>query len=422
MMRHIITIILLAASLVTAAQTVDTRTHIFDPKVKSLRVAPTNNQYLPPIYVLGSDQQLNVNFDVLDPDAQYLRYSVTHCDALWQPSQLIESEYVDGFNEADIEDFLMSEATFVNYFNYNFTIPNNNFQITKSGNYLLKVYRQDDPDAVLFQTRFCVSENTVTVLADVTSRTDEDYNNRHQQVSFEVVTRQGMIADPYNELTAVVTQNSRTDNAVVVRDPMMVSGGKIIYDHNRSLIFPAGNEYRRFETVSVNYMNKGVAEIRYFEPYYHATVYTDEPRAASQYLYDQTQHGRFTIRNAEAPERSDIQGDYMVTHFTLDTDGQRITNGRIFLQGEMTDGLPLSDCMMKWDDTSGLYTCNLLLKQGHYNYQYLWVPDGTAIGQTSLIEGDKYQTINEYVVKVYDRPFGERYDHLIGHAIIFSGK
>ena len=265
-MKRVVFIIIMCFVAVTRLAADDTQVHIFDPNVKSLKIAPLSNMYFPPIYVLGSDDVLNVNFDYLDLEIQYLRYSVTHCDANWQPSQLVESEYIDGFNQADIEDYKPSEATFVHYFNYDFCIPNNNFIITKSGNYVLKVYRQDDPDDVLFQTRFSVCENTMGVYAEVTTNTDVDYNAHNQQVNFVITTKSGeRISDPYNELAAVVTQNSRPDNEVMVTKPLMVSGNKVTFEHNRDLIFPAGNEYRRIEMVNINSMNMGVEKIQYFE-------------------------------------------------------------------------------------------------------------------------------------------------------------
>ena len=415
----LITILVVASVFMMKAE--DTQVHIYDNNVKSLKVAPISNMYFPPIYVLGSDDVLNVNFDYLDLDAQYLRYSVTHCDANWRPSQLVESEYVDGFNQADIDDFKPSEATFVHYFNYDFTIPNNDFIITKSGNYLLKVFRQDDPDDVLFQTRFSVCENSMGVYAEVTTNTDVDYNSRHQQVNFVVTTRDGgRISDPYNELAAIVSQNSRPDNEVMVTKPMMVTGNKVIFEHNRDLIFPAGNEYRRIDMVNVNSMNMGVERIQYFEPYYHATLYTALPRVDGQYLYDKTQFGRFTVRTSGAYD-SMVESDYIVTHFVLYT-GERLEGGNLFVQGEFTMGLPPEQCVMRYDDSMGTYNCDLLLKQGAYNYQFLWVPKGSGVGQTSMIEGDKYQTANEYLVKVYDRPFGERYDHFVGFGLIYSGR
>ncbi|MBQ4138508.1 MAG: DUF5103 domain-containing protein [Muribaculaceae bacterium] len=420
MMKLRLFILLATIQCLVASAAVNTGVLLFDNRVKSLTVAPLSNPYLPPIYVLGSDDVLNVNFDVLDADVHYLRYSVTHCNADWQPSVLVESEYVDGFNQADINDYAQSYTTFVNYYNYNFMVPNDDLHITKSGNYVLTVYEQDDPDKILFQTRFSVSENSVGVYGEVTSRTDVDYNDAHQQLKFDVTYRQGQVSDPYNELTAIITQNNRADNSVVVTKPLMVSAGKVTYDHNPQLIFPAGNEYRRFETVNMHTLNMGVESIQYFEPYYHATLITDQPRATTQYLYDQTQHGHFTIRNAQADD-SFIESEYLVTHFSLFT-GEPLSGGNIFVQGAFADGVPASQLLMRYDESSGCYLADILLKQGAYNYQYLWVPDGTAVGETWKIEGDKYQTVNQYLIKVYDRPFGERYDHLVGFGIAYSGR
>jgi len=404
------------------AQTgVDTRPHIFDSNVRSVKVSLESNMYIPPVLMLGSDERLIVNFDYLDYDVHYLRYSVTHCNADWQPSQLVESEYVSGFNYADIDDYAPSEATYVHYYNYQFSLPNPDMELLVSGNYLLTVYEQDDADNILFQTRFSVCEGRVGVYPQVTSRTDIEYNNRFQQVSFEVRYKPNQIQDPYSEFTCVVTQNSREDNAVTVKRPMMVAADHVTYDHNRDLIFPAGNEFRRIETVNAHTINMGVQAIRYYEPMYHAILMVDEPRNETQYLYDKTQYGRFTIRNAEAFGENALQADYMVTHFTLDTGG-KLNGGNVWLYGEFLDGAPASQAMMKYDASNGCYTADLLLKQGAYNYLYLWVPDGTTVGQTSRIEGDHYETVNEYLVKVYDRPIGERYDHFIGYGVAYSGK
>ena len=405
----------------TALNAADTRTHIYDNNVRSLKVCLNNNMYIPPVLMLNGDDFLVVNFDYIDYDVHYLRYSVTHCNADWQPSQLLESEYVSGFNYADIDDYEQSMATYVHYYNYQFTLPNPDMELLVSGNYLLTVYEQDDPDKLLFQTRFSVCEGTVRVVPQVTSRTDVEYNNRMQQVSFDVLYKPGLIKDPYSELTCIVSQNSREDNAVVVRGPMMVMNDHVTYDHNRDMIFFAGNEFRRFETVSAHNINMGVSSIRYYEPMYHATLLVDEPRNEMQYLYDKTQFGRFTIRNAEAYGENPLEADYMITHFTLDAGGQ-LNGGTVWLYGEFTNGYPASQTMMKFDTSSGCYTADVLLKQGAYNYMYLWVPDGTSVGMTSKIEGDHYETVNEYLVKVYDRPMGERYDHFVGYGVAYSGK
>lgn len=415
---------LLACCLMTVAAVaqskVDTRIHIFDNNVRSLKVCLASNMYVPPVLMMNSDDRLLVNFDYLDYDVHYLRYSVTHCNADWQPSQLVESEYVSGFNYADIDDYAPSEATYVHYYNYQFTLPNSDMEFLVSGNYLLSVYEQDDPSKILFQTRFSVCEGKVSVFPQVTSRTDIEYNNRFQQVSFDIRYKPNLIKDPYSEFTCIVSQNSRDDNAVVVNRPTMVGVDHVTYEHNRDLVFAAGNEFRRFETVNAHNINMGVQSIRYYEPMYHAVLMVDEPRNELQYLYDKTQYGRFTIRNAEAFGENALQADYMITHFSLNTLG-KLNGGNVWLYGEFLEGYPASQAMMNYDASSGCYTADLLLKQGAYNYMYLWVPDGTTEGQTSLIEGDHYETVNEYLVKVYDRPTGERYDRFVGYGVAYSG-
>ena len=200
-------------------------------------------------------------------------------------------------------------------------------------------------------------------------------------------------------------------------DQWMKTGFHVPVDE---IVDQAGNEFRRMEIVAVNYPTMGVARVEYFDPFYHATLYTDEPRTDAMYLYDKTQNGRFTIRNAEADD-SNGRADYIVTHFSLAT-GEPLTGGKIYVDGEFTNHQFSPDALMNYDAASGCYVADILLKQGAYNYQYLFVPDGTGVGLTSTIEGDKYHTVNEYSVRVYNRRQGERYDRMIGFGMVFSGR
>ncbi|MGM9803643.1 MAG: DUF5103 domain-containing protein [Muribaculaceae bacterium] len=415
----ILCIIAAAPALNVVAQALDTQ--ILSSSIKTLKVSPLNNIYFPPIYVMGQpDNPLVFSFDDLSEDRKYLRYSVVHCNSNWQPSQLQESEYTTSFNYADIEDFEYSSNTFVHYVHYRFSLPNNDIDFQCSGNYIVQVYEQDSPDEILLQAEFMVCENTVMVTPTVTSRTDIDYNERHQQLSVTVTDNHHVINDPFNDITLIASQNLRTDNEVTLKRPMMVSGNKYIYQNMKELIFPAANEFRRIETVSINSLSMGVEQMEYFHPYYHATLRTDFPRASSPYYYDSTQHGHFTIRNQDS-EHSDVESDYVVTHFCLQTD-EPITNGQIYVDGEFTAHQFNTSNLMRYDASTGSYTCEMLLKQGAYNYQYLWMPQGSTVAQTSLIEGDKYQTVNKYLVKVYQRKPSDRYDRFIGFGIVFSGK
>lgn len=390
---------------------VDTMTGVFDESIRSLQVRFDGDDFAPPVVVLNSPQKISISFDCLSEDRDYFRYSLQHCTTGWQPSGLVDSEFLDGFNEGLVEDFDYSRGTLVHYVHYNLTIPNEQVAPTISGNYLLKVYREDDPDNTVLQCRFMVSEETAPVALEAVTRTDIDYNDKHQQLNAIVDVERAGVADPFNDLLIVAGQNGRLDSEVSLRQPLRMQGSRLIYEHRPELIFDAGNEYRRMEFVSDTYPGMGVAEIEYFDPYYHYRLYTDATRSDESYTYDQTQHGRYFVRQYTADD-SDVEADYGVVHFTLDY--PETPGLMIFLDGDFVQRRFDDNSRMVYNPATGLYERSMLLKQGAYNYQYLAVPPGAKRGYTSGIEGDKYQTVNEYFVRVYHRRPGERYDRLIG--------
>jgi len=305
----------------------------------------------------------------------------------------------------------------VHYVHYSLTIPNEEVAPTISGNYLLRIYRENEPDEPLLQCRFMVSEQTVPVSAFLTSRTDVDYNKAHQQLEICVDTERADVEDIYNDLRVVVQQNGRLDSERALLRPLRTSGRKAYFEHTPELIFEGGNEYRRFETVSEYYPGIGVESIDFQNPYRHFYLFVDDPRADKTYLYDQTQHGRYFIRRQGAAE-SDYEADYGVVHFELDMP-QLSDGSMIFIDGDFVHRRFDPESEMRFNPVTQRYERAMLLKQGAYNYQYLLVPPGAMRGYTAPIEGDSYQTDNEYLIKIYHRRRGDRYDRLIGvHQII----
>ena len=89
-------------------------------------------------------------------------------------------------------------------------------------------------------------------------------------------------------------------------------------------------------------------------------------------------------------------------------------DGNIYLEGEFTHDLFNDRSQMIYNPDTRRYEKTLFLKQGAYNYQYLYLPFGQMKATPSLIEGNYVDTKNEYLIKVYHRVQGERYDRLIG--------
>ena len=220
----------------------DTMNGIFDSRFKTLQVKVDGNDYAPPVITLGTDDRVKITFDELTEEHSYLRYSLVHCNADWQPSGLVESEFVDGFNLGYIEEYEYSQLTTTHYVHYTVALPNDEVRFTVSGNYLLRVFSEDNPDEVLLQARFMVCEPLASIGATITSRTDVDYNDAHKQLSLEVDVAKVGVQDLYNDIKVVVSQNSRVDNEVMLTKPLRVSSQTLCYEHQSPLIFTGGND------------------------------------------------------------------------------------------------------------------------------------------------------------------------------------
>ncbi|NMD01400.1 MAG: hypothetical protein GYA62_16990 [Bacteroidales bacterium] len=60
------------------------------------------------------------------------------------------------------------------------------------------------------------------------------------------------------------------------------------------------------------------------------------------------------------------------------------------------------------------YELTLLLKQGFYDYAYAYLTDKSTKADFGFIEGNHYETENDYYIFVYWRNNSFRYDRLVG--------
>ncbi len=380
------------------------------PHIKTLQVIANNDWTLPPIINLNTTEQIEISFDELTHEYHRYTYKITHHNADWTPSDLFESDYLSGFNDNVIEDFQNSLNTTMAYTHYSFSLPNEEVQLLISGNYMVSIYSEENEETPVAQACFSVITPGVGITATVSTNTDIDTNNSHQQVSFTVNYNGVSVNSPQTEFKTRVYQNLRTDNVVTDLQPSYLQPGQMEFTHNQKLIFPAGNEYRRFEIVNMHYGQQDVEQIQYFDPYFHATLYPDQPR--TNYSYDEDQDGRYVIRYDMAQD-NETEADYLFVHFTLEYDSP-LPGGNFYLNGAFTYGGFTPNFAMSYNAQDHAYESVQLLKQGAYNWLYLFVPDGSTKGQTTQAAGNFYETENEYLILVYHRPFGGQYDKLIG--------
>ena len=416
MKKWLLYILLLVAG---AAQAQSDR--VYHPMVHTLQTIVNDDWMLDDVITLGTEDWVTISFDHLSHDYHRFVYKIVHCNADWTPSDLFEVDYMDGFNGMPIEDYENSLNTTMLYTHYRMDLPNEDIQFKVSGNYKVEIYLDEEPDEEegtdaeawdaerpVAEACFRIVEPRMVLNASVTANTDVDTYKSHQQVSFTLNYSPGEVVDPATEIKPYVYQNGRTDNCVARVKPTYVNVGRVEYVHNTDLIFPAGNEYRRFEIINMHHSTQGVDRMSYFAPYYHATLLADAPRR--NYSYDEDHDGRYLIRYNLADD-VDTEADYLFVHFRLDAPLR--TGGKYYLTGDFVydDFAPAYQAVYNVEERA--YEATLLLKQGAYDFMYLWVPDGTEVGQTRPVEGDFYEAENEYDIYIYHRPFGGRYDKLV---------
>jgi hypothetical protein len=320
-------------------------------------------------------------------------------------------EYMEGFPENDVENGEQSVSTLTLYTHYAFSVPNDNVKLLISGNYVVEVFDKDGNGEALVTACFSVVESKLLIDANLTATTDIDYKQKHQQLNFTIRPVGLSINQPLNELKVVVQQNHRRDNEVRNISPLSMNGDLFQYEHNKDLIFDGGNEYRRFEITTYKYPGLNVNRVEYFKPFYNAELLPSANRSTG-YTYDRDQDGRFLIHSQEA--LVDKTGsDYYLVHFSLPMENP-VLDGGFFLNGDLVNNRLDANSKVLYNFDTHAYEKTLLLKQGAYNYQYVFRPTKGGSTSTEPVEGSYWETENEYQIYVYYHPVGERYDRLIG--------
>lgn len=367
-----------------------------------------------PVLKLNGGETLQVSFDDLTHEYRRYTYRISHTDYEGNTTDgVFESEYVQSVaGDVIIDNYEQSENTTVLYTHYSFTLPNVQMRPLLSGNYCITISTDNDEGEVVpvLRTYFAVVDTKVGIYPTCTTNTEVDWNGSHQQLSLRIDANNLTLRDAENELKVVVMQNRRLDNAIIAPPPTAQNGNELRWEHSRNLIFAAGNEYRKMEIISTRYPGMHGEGVRWIDPYYHYTIMTDYDR--KNYLYDEDRNGLYLTRYDSGGD-ADIEADYVMAHFALQV--PPIDNAQIYISGQWTGGLLNPQFAMHYDDTADAYVADVLLKCGYYNYMYLTAFNSSPQrGLTLPIEGDFFQTENEYDILVYYRPSGSRYWQLVG--------
>ena len=387
--------------------------------LKTVQLNRSDLQLAYPILLLNSEDELIFSFDDLKGGVRNYYYTFQHCDQNWEASNLTTFDYLDGYEENTIDNYSFSFGTLQAYTHYSVNFPNDNIDFKVSGNYVVKVWEDDNRDVPLIVKRFFVWEELASINAKVYRPNLIEFRNNYQEINFTVDIRSLDVSHALDEIRVTLFQNGRYDNAIYDSKPRMITNDLLTYDKD-DMVFPAGKEYRHFDTKTLNFQSDMVRKITKEDGKYQVYVNVDDSRLYQKYFYETDINGQYVLQ-ADLTNDVNTEGDYAMVNFVLKYP-YVITSGELYVFGELNNNQMNNQNKMTYDYDLQQYTAQLYLKQGYYNYLYMYKGIGSSKGELIYTEGNHFESENDYQLFIYQHMYDRDYDRIVGCSIFNSIK
>lgn len=367
-----------------------------------------NNQNVVPVFPLGDS--FIFQFDDLYGTESNYYYTLTLCDYDWKPTDLSKNEYIQGFDDQRILDYTNSFNTLQLYSHYKLQLPNQFTKFKVSGNYVLKILNEDRE--VVFSRKFILYENLTTVPMQVRrGRNTDDLPNKHN-LEFSIKSNTITFQDPVKNVHVFVFKNGQIETALKNIKPQFTIGNELVYRYNKETQFWCGNEFLFFDTKDIRVPGNTISYVDFNQTVYNSHLFQNNNRANRPYTFFPDVNGNFVTRRLLV-ENNAIEADYSWVFFTLYT-AKTMAKKDIYINGMFNNFAISPENKMEYNPEKGVYEKAIMIKQGFVNYQYIVADKNGNIDDENAIDGNFYQTENNYTVLVYYRENGQRYDRVVG--------
>ncbi len=433
---------------------------IYKDNIRTVRFHLNGLPVSNPIIDLGRSSTMLLTFDDMEGDDKNYSYRIRHYNMDWTPSDISELDFIDGFVEGDIRDFGYAFNTKTNFTHYALMLPNEDVTFAISGNYTVTVFDADLEENVLTR-RFVVVEPLTSVTEKMVRPARTEKQDTHHEFDFTVKHEQVGIKRPLMQLSATILQNGRWDNALTDIKPRFSRDGVSEFDYQDKVVFPAGLEFRYADIRSLDALQLGNFDIQEADDGYDVTLKLDNKRFQNGFSSYIDINGDFVIENADYNQSPDagiiqaLQGtdpedtnltsairspftntaeeylqegglnsmasDYAYVTFSLKSPTEYYDHD-VYIFGKLTDWQVKREFKLNYNDNYKAYIGEALLKQGFHNYYYVRVPKKGGKPDWAEIEGNWYETENEYTILIYYRGFTDRHDRVVAAHVFATGR
>jgi len=361
-----------------------------------------------PIFKLGDGFQFQFD-DLFGNEANYY-YEIVHCDYNWNPSDIPKTDYLKGFDGLRIIDYTNSLNTLQIYSHYRLALPNQNTKLQLSGNYILKIL--DENRELVFSRKFILYEDLLMVPLQIKrARTISNIEYKHN-LEFSIKSNTINFQNPLKNIKVMLLQNGHLNTAIKNIKPQYTIGNELIYRYDTETQFWAGNEFLFYDNNTIRASNNNISLVDTSSEIYNSYLFTNEARANFPYSFTQDENGNFVVRNINA-SNNDIEADYTWVYFSLSAPAFMQKKG-IYITGMFNNYNLSQEYKMDYIPEKRVFEKAVLVKQGFTNYQFSVADEKGNIDSENAIDGNFFQTENDYSVIVYYRENNDRYDRVIG--------
>ncbi len=385
---------------------------VYHSAIRSVEFYNTAKEQSLPLITLNSSEELLLRFDDLRQGGRSYTYTIEHCDMNWKSSGLSPIDYLEGFAEDRINDYTISMNTMQGYTHYSLSLPNQIIRPKIDGNYVLKVYEDGYPERIILTRRFYVLNPLVIIRPEIVAPTQISKRKSSQKINITIEHPQLTVQNPYTDVKLVVRQNGRPDAEQTVDRPNQIRPGQLVFNDLRTLEFNGFNEFRKFDFRTLRLQSERVEQI-YKDSVNTVQLLPDQPYSSSNYSYSFDENGDFFIRNQDGQDPA-TDADYAYITFTFKA-ARPPGAGEVYVVGKFNDYRLSDENKLIYDPGQSRFYGSIYLKQGLYDYQYVWADANTPHGVNhTLFEGSFFETKNKYQAFFYYRRPGSRWDQLMG--------
>ena len=395
----------------------ENKNQTYEDDIHSMSLTRMGNTSTLPYIRLRGNERLTLRFDDFSNRQDDINYRIVHCESNWETSNIPFRYYARGIEEGFLLNYQYSRTLNQSFVSYSLEIPNDDIQLTQSGNYVIYIYRNGKINKPILSHRFYVTEDQVEIEMDIHRAFDPMYRDKKQELDFSISHEKYPIINPDQSLKVVLLQNQRWDNAITDLKPLFIEGSKLTYNYDGENTFWAGNEYRYFDIRNTNIRSENVDGFVKRIDTTHIFLDKAEPKKSHNAMDGPNNlYGGYQIGSSMGFDNTFTDTDYAQVYFYINAEYEN-PNGKYYAFGGFTNFEHNEKYRYTYNEEKKRYELQVYLKQGLYNWHHHFVRNGNHVGELKQMEGNYAITNNQYTLLVYHRPFGQDFDRLIKVAV-----